>query len=107
MAILAAMILPKPLRIRGLILDPPVVLAPLAGYSDLPFRLICRSCGAPFATTEVMLDRFLLYEGKLRRHLLRMDPADHPLGGPAQRRFSGTWISRPLTSISPAPYARS
>ncbi len=81
MAILAAMILPKPLRIRGLILDPPVVLAPLAGYSDLPFRLICRSCGAPFATTEVMLDRFLLYEGKLRRHLLRMDPADHPLGG--------------------------
>jgi tRNA-dihydrouridine synthase B len=81
-AILAGVNTPlKPLRIGSLTIDFPVVLAALAGYSDLPYRLICRSLGAPFATTEVMIDRFLLQEGKLRKHLVRSDPADHPVGG--------------------------
>jgi tRNA-dihydrouridine synthase B len=81
-AILAGVNAPlRPLRIGSLTIDFPVVLAALAGYSDLPYRLICRSLGAPFATTEVMIDRFLLQEGKLRKHLLRSDPADHPVGG--------------------------
>jgi len=69
------------LRLGSLDLDFPVVLAALAGYSDLPYRLVCRSCGAPFATSEVMLDRFLLSEGRRRRRLGRLDPADHPVGG--------------------------
>jgi nifR3 family TIM-barrel protein len=71
----------KPLRLGGLTIDFPVILAPLAGYSDLPFRSICRRLGASFATTEVMLDRFLLHENKLRRYLLRSDAGDHPIGG--------------------------
>jgi nifR3 family TIM-barrel protein len=70
-----------PLNIGSLMIDFPVIFAALAGFSDLPYRLICRSCGAPFATTEVMLDRFLLSEGKRRRFLCRLDPADHPVGG--------------------------
>jgi nifR3 family TIM-barrel protein len=69
------------LRLGSLGLDFPVVLAALAGYSDLPYRTICRGLGAPLATTEVMLDKFLLHEGKLRRHLLRSDEDDHPVGG--------------------------
>jgi len=76
----AAAVRPR-LRIGSLELDFPVVFAALAGYSDLPYRLLCRSCGAPFATTEVMLDRFLLSEGRKRRQLGRLDPADHPVGG--------------------------
>lgn len=71
----------KTLKIGGLTLDFPVVLAALAGYSDLPYRTICRSMGAPFATTEVMLDRFLLHESKLRRFILKSDESDHPVGG--------------------------
>jgi tRNA-dihydrouridine synthase B len=70
-----------PLRLGPLMIDFPVVLAALAGYSDLPYRTICRDLGAPLATTEVMLDKFLLHEGKLRRHLLRSDAGDHPVGG--------------------------
>jgi tRNA-dihydrouridine synthase B len=80
--ILAAMENPvSPLRLGPLTIELPVVLAALAGYSDLPYRTICRELGAPFATTEVMLDKFLLQEGKLRRHLLRSDSGDHPVGG--------------------------
>ncbi len=71
----------KPLRLGNLTIGFPVVLAPLAGYSDLPYRTICRSLGAPFATTEVMIDRFLLHESKLRRFILKSDADDHPVGG--------------------------
>jgi len=74
-------LLAKPLRIGPLVLDFPVVLAALAGFSDLSYRLICRSTGAPYCATEAMLDRLLLLDGKLRRKLVRIDDADHPLAG--------------------------
>ncbi len=58
-----------------------MVLAALAGYSDLAYRLICRSCSAPYCTTEAMLDRQMLLESKVRRRLVKVDDADHPVGG--------------------------
>jgi len=70
-----------PLRIGPFAADLPVVLAGLAGYSDLPYRLLCRSLGAPYCYTEAMLDRQVLLEGKLRKRLVRLDPADHPVAG--------------------------
>jgi nifR3 family TIM-barrel protein len=70
-----------PLRISTISIDFPVGLGALAGYSDLPYRLVCRSLGAPYAITEAMLDRQILLEGKLRKRLIRLDPADHPVAG--------------------------
>jgi tRNA-dihydrouridine synthase B len=70
-----------PLRIGDVAIDFPVGLGALAGYSDLPYRLICRSLGAPYCITEAMLDRQVLLEGKLRKRLIRLDPADHPVAG--------------------------
>src|SRR4030043_1287741 len=69
------------LRVGGITLDLPVTLGALAGYSDLPYRLICRSLGAPYCVTEAMLARQVLLEGKLRKRLIRLDPADHPVAG--------------------------
>lgn len=71
----------KPLTIGGLVIDFPVVLAALAGYSDGPYRMICRSCSAPYAATEMMLDKQVVTEGKLQRRLVTLDPADHPIAG--------------------------
>jgi tRNA-dihydrouridine synthase B len=71
----------KPLRIGPLTVEFPVVLAALAGYTDLPYRLICRACSAPYTATEAMLDRQVLLEGKLRKRMIRLDPADHPVAG--------------------------
>lgn len=36
----------KKLQIGNVTLDNPVILAPMAGVSDLPFRLLCREMGA-------------------------------------------------------------
>ena len=71
----------KPLKIGGIAIDFPVVLAPLAGYSDPSYRLICRSLSAPYCTTGAMLDRQILVDGKLRKKLILLDPADHPIAG--------------------------
>jgi len=66
-------------RIGPLQIDPPVVLAPLAGYSDMAFRRICRRLGAPYVTTEMLLDRCILAKGKLRRRILKFGEDEHPI----------------------------
>jgi nifR3 family TIM-barrel protein len=71
----------KPLKIGEVEVGFPVVLASLAGYSDLAYRLVCRSLSAPYCTTEAMLDRQLLTESRLLHGLVRPDGADHPVAG--------------------------
>jgi len=71
----------KPFQIGRIRIDFPVVLAALAGYSDLAYRLLCRRLGAEYCTTEMMLDRMTLHRGKLRVRLLRLTDEDHPVAG--------------------------
>jgi tRNA-dihydrouridine synthase B len=70
-----------PLRIGELSLDLPVILAPLAGYTDQPFRMICRQLGAPYCATEMMLDKSLLINQKLRNRLVQPCEGDSPMAG--------------------------
>jgi tRNA-dihydrouridine synthase B len=57
------------------------ILAPLAGVSDLPFRLINRGFGCAFAFTEMVSARALTYENKNTLHkMLATEQADRPLG---------------------------
>ena len=54
-------------------------LAPLAGYSDLAFRLLCREYGASVCCTEMISARGLLHNNPGTRELLRTTPEDAPL----------------------------
>jgi tRNA-dihydrouridine synthase B len=58
-------------------------LAPLAGWSDLPFRLLCREYGAAVCCTEMISAKGLVYErragGRTTRALLARTPDDAPL----------------------------
>lgn len=69
------------LRIGDVEVPRPYVLASLAGYTDLAYRLICRKLGAPYCATEMMLDRQLLLPGKIRSRLVHVTDEDHPLAG--------------------------
>ncbi|MDP6634899.1 MAG: tRNA-dihydrouridine synthase [Phycisphaerae bacterium] len=71
----------KTFRIGEVEIDFPVLLAPLAGYSDLPFRQVCRKLGAPFCATEMMLDRCLLVKPRKPQYISRTDDEDHPIAG--------------------------
>ena len=68
----------KPFRLGPITASPPVMLAPMAGYTDLPFRLLCRRQGCPYTNTEMMLDRLVLLKGKLQVRMLAISPEDHP-----------------------------
>ncbi len=56
------------------------MLAPMAGVSDLSFRLITRAFGAPLAFTEMIDVRALHHKDKRTRHMLSSTPDDRPLG---------------------------
>ena len=52
----------------------------MSGVSDLPFRIINRSFGAPFAFTEMIDVKALSVLDKRTRHMLSSNPGDRPLG---------------------------
>jgi tRNA-dihydrouridine synthase B len=53
--------------------------APLAGYSDLPFRLISRRCGADVTVTEMVSVRGLIHGQNHTIDLIDITPEDHPV----------------------------
>ena len=46
----------KKLQIGNVTLDNPIILAPMAGVSDLPFRLLCREMGAALVCMDTVRD---------------------------------------------------
>lgn len=72
----------QPLRIGRLSLETPILLAPMAGYTDLPFRSVVRPLGGlGFAFAEMMNPQSILFgKGKRRAELLATTPEDSPLG---------------------------
>ncbi len=54
-------------------------LAPLAGWSDLPFRLLCREYGAAVCCTEMVSAKGLIHGGSGTTALLQTCPEDRPL----------------------------
>lgn len=57
------------LEIRG-----DLVLAPMAGVTDLAFRTICAELGAAVTVTEMVSSRALIYQDKKSRSLLHRTP---------------------------------
>ncbi|HEX2986602.1 MAG TPA: tRNA dihydrouridine synthase DusB [Chloroflexota bacterium] len=72
----------RTLRIGSLHLQTPILLAPMAGYTDLPFRSIVRPLGGlGLAFAEMMNPPSILFgKGKRRTELLATTPEDTPLG---------------------------
>jgi nifR3 family TIM-barrel protein len=70
----------KTLYIGSLQLNNNLILAPMAGLTNLPMRLLARSCGAALTFTEMVSVNGLVREGKKTFELLRRVPEDRPLG---------------------------
>ncbi len=59
-----------------MILDKPLILAPLAGYTDLPFRLLCRRYGAGLVISEIISCHGLVYGQKKTTAMLNTIPEE-------------------------------
>ena len=57
-----------------------VFLAPMAGITDLPFRLICKEFGAGMVYTEMVSAKGLFYDSEKSRILLSVEEGEHPVG---------------------------
>lgn len=67
------------LQIADISFESPFILAPLAGYSDLPFRLLCREYGAGLTVSEMISCHGLVYAQKKTHKMLASTPADKPV----------------------------
>ena len=70
----------KTVAIGSLILKNRVFLAPMAGITNLPMRLMARECGASLTFTEMVSVNGLTREGRKSFDLLKSVPADRPIG---------------------------
>ncbi len=55
------------------------MLAPLAGYSDKPYRLICRECGSAMSYTEFVAVEGILHGNNRTWQILQFDPVERPI----------------------------
>ena len=66
------------LRIGNTILENNVILAPMAGVTDLPFRLLCREQGAGCVVTEMVSAKAILYNNRNTKELMQIHPQERP-----------------------------
>jgi tRNA-dihydrouridine synthase B len=67
------------MEIGDVILENSVFLAPMAGVTDLPFRLICKEMGCGMVYTEMISSRGLYYGDKKTEKLLEIHPDEKPV----------------------------
>ena len=67
------------LQIGALLLENPFILAPLAGYTDLPFRRLCREYGAGLCYSEMISSHGLVYRQQNTLALLASEKAERPV----------------------------
>ncbi len=73
------MVIIRTLQIGNVTLENNLILAPMAGVSDLPFRLLCREQGAGLVCMEMVSAKAILYKNRNTEELLTIDPKEHPV----------------------------
>ena len=67
------------LQIGNVILRNPVILAPMAGVTDLPFRLLCKEQGAGLLCMEMVSAKAIYYNNKNTEDLMKILPEERPV----------------------------
>ena len=69
----------KPLQIGNVTLENNLILAPMAGVTDLPFRILCKEQGAGLICMEMVSAKAILYRNKNTEELLNIDEKERPV----------------------------
>ena len=67
------------MKIGSLTIRHPYVLAPMAGVTDLPFRLLCKEQGAGLLCMEMVSAKALQYKNRNTEALLAIHPEEYPV----------------------------
>ena len=69
----------RTLQIGNVTLPNNLILGPMAGVTDLPFRLLCKEQGAGLLCMEMVSAKAILYKNKNTKPLLTIDPRETPV----------------------------
>lgn len=69
----------KPLTIGNVVLENNFILAPMAGVTDLPFRILCKEQKAGLICMEMVSAKAILYKNKNTKELLTIDKREDPV----------------------------
>ena len=67
------------MKIADIEIENSLILAPMAGVTDLPFRLLCRRMGAGLLCMEMVSAKAIHYRNRNTAALMAIDPAEHPV----------------------------
>ena len=67
------------MKIGNLELENNVFLAPMAGVTDLPFRILCKEMGCGLVYSEMVSAKGILYDNKNTTEPLEIDPKERPV----------------------------
>ena len=67
------------LKIGNVELENPYILAPMAGVTDLPFRLLCKEQGAGLLCMEMVSAKAIQYNNRNTKALLEIHPEERPV----------------------------
>ncbi len=70
----------KPLKIGNVELQNNIMLAPMAGITDLPFRIICENYGVGITFTEMASSKAIYYNDEKTKELLKIKGQKRPIG---------------------------
>lgn len=92
------------LMVGNVVLDNPLILAPMAGVTDLPFRLLCSQQGVGLIGMEMVSAKAIMYKNKNTEKLLEI----HPEEGTVSLQLFGSdpeIISRIAKQIEDRPFS--
>jgi len=73
------MSLVKPIHVGPVTIDAPVILAPMTGVTDLPFRKIVRRYGAGLTVSEMIASQAMIRETRQSLQKSLWDPSEEPV----------------------------
>ncbi len=94
----------RTLRIGNVETDNPFILAPMAGVTDRPFRMLCREQGCGLAYTEMVSAKAILYKNRNTKTLMEVGPGE----GPVALQLFGSdpdIVSEMAAQVEDGPYA--
>lgn len=68
------------MKIGNIEIENNIALGPMAGVTDLPFRLLCKEQGCGILYTEMVSAKAILYKNKNTNILLNVEKKEHPVG---------------------------
>src|SRR5213080_538631 len=69
----------KPINVGPVRIDAPVILAPMTGVTDLPFRRMVKRCGAGLTVSEMIASEAMIRETRRSLQKSLWDPVEEPV----------------------------